>query len=231
MTDKFDHINKKIVECKTTREVLATAPPTAEVGVWEEAQAKIASLTERVRSLNWHTLFSFTINNTKYDLIKFNTLDTYMVVKPGMTDDPMEEVRPTNNVYFFLSLEETSYSEKLKLNKKSAYNRPIWQCTEIGTSNAVQGGGIAKTVLLWLLKDQKKILCSGPNEFFPARVGWSRISNRLDLVCDLVDIDKYQVLQDLVKVHQGLKDSDFDKRLWDYGNLRNHVLLVVRDVV
>ena len=127
------------------------------------------------------------------------------------------------------SIEETRFIEVFKLHAsrkkryEKAFNVPhIINIDGVYIEEGLRTRGITTTFYKYLVNEMGYTILGDEKQYFGARKLWSRLSDELDVVVDIVDVKVYNVLYENVILHHGHYDEDFDKRLWSYeGDKKN----------
>jgi hypothetical protein len=82
----------------------------------------------------------------------------------------------------------------------------------------------------YLVKNEKMIILGDEIQYFGARRLWAKLSKKLDLTVDIVDVSKGIYLERDVLIHHGLEDWEFDSRVWDYTTSKKHIRLILKEI-
>ena len=157
----------------------------------------------------------------KYELWKHKKSNSWIL---GEYIETNEFNKPRFNIVFsidFTNMKNLGY----KFNYKKLYN-----VSEVGVDNKYRGNGIATNMYKYFVKVQGYSIISDTHQYFGARKVWSRLSNELDILVDIIDTENNVIVKEDVILHHGNQDGDFDKEIWSYEGSKKHIRLVLKDI-
>lgn len=100
----------------------------------------------------------------------------------------------------------------------------------VKVNDDMYGLGLATAMYEYLVKNENIVILSDEIQYFGARRLWSRLSKRLDLTVDIVDISKGIYLEKDVIIKHGLEDWEYDERVWDYSTKKKDIRLILKEI-
>lgn len=194
---------------------------TAGYGDWTPSKEMIGTMSSFIVRNKWKMLS--TIKTKLGDVYTvYNLKDSYIVGEFKTTSEENEEIF---EVYLRIDLtEHKSTAISLKIHRR------LMNVDGVKVNDDKQGEGLASAIYSFLVKHESLILLSDEIQYFGARKLWSRLSKRLDLIVDIVDISKGIYLEKDVKIYHGMEDYEFDTRVWDYTPIKKDIRLILKEI-
>lgn len=185
-------------------------------GDWVPNRDRVATRTLRVMKADWVFQESVEIKGVSLDIYKFKDSDTYImgVMSP-------EEF----NVAFFIEFKER---KDIASEFKGLYKH-IYNVDGVMVKENQRGSGFATFFYRWFV-DKGNTIIGDEIQYHKARLLWKKLSFMDDLVVDIVDIDKGEVIEKNVHLHHGEADWEFDERVWDYADIKKHIRVILTKV-
>lgn len=92
------------------------------------------------------------------------------------------------------------------------------------------GLGLATAIYTFLVSQENIVILSDETMYFGARRLWSRLSKRIDLTVDIVDVSKGIYLEKDVIIHHVLEDWEYDERVWNYTPVKKDIRLILKEI-
>jgi hypothetical protein len=166
-------------------------------------ESSIGSLSEFMKEQCWSLIDKITIDDIEYDIIKHNDFNTYMVGNMAIAFAGMVEPRNRFDNIFSVELDNTSHN----IDYEKIY-RP-----SVHVKKDFRGRKIAKIMYQWLLHHEKYVLLGDEQHYFGNEKLWSLLSDEIDILVDIVDFKKNEILLTDVILHRGKYNEDFEKNL------------------
>jgi len=83
----------------------------------------------------------------------------------------------------------------------------------------------------YFIKNQGYTIISDTHQYFGARKVWSKLSKQSDILVDIIDTNENIVIKEDVILHHGNHDKEFDKEIWSYDGDKEHIRLVLKDIL
>ena len=189
-------------------------------GNWKPTKSMISTRGATGFRVNWNHIKDIKIDN---DNIGLYQLDNEFIAGIFInTDEEDEEVFEVN---FHIKLSERKDVKSLfKLNQK------VYNVDRVEVAINKRSLGIATKIYKILVNDFNYIILGDELQFFGARRLWTRLSKSLDVVVDIIDIDKNVVIEKDAKLKHGSKDWEFDKRVWSREIDKNDIRLLLTKI-
>lgn len=133
-----------------------------------------------------------------------------------------------NQNNFFIPIFAISLEDKSKLLSEYP-NLKVVKSVYVKDEN--QKTGIAIYMYKYLVNDLKYDIMGDSQQYFGARKLWAKLSKDVNFSVDIVNIKTKEIIEYGVKVHQGLEDSDFDKRIWSYDRDKDNIRLILTKIL
>lgn len=196
----------------------------AKPGDWSGAVDMINTISAFVFQKNWRVVGRTIVDGENCDIAAFNDASAHFVI--GKMVEMTEGNTTTQRFGVIFRIEMNT--EK-PLGEALGYPS-LHSVFAVAVKNGLRGGGIAGAMYRWLVNDQKFTIIGDRTQYFGARRLWSRLSQQIDVVVDIVDVKAKTVLERGVMLHHGQYDHEFDKRVWSYGREIESVRVVLRQV-
>ncbi len=204
----------------------------AKVGDWKYDPSLIGAISQFIYDANWTKVGSLSIANQTYDIARHNNVPDYVVGKIQPVSEPAKDGSHVGKTEFgiVLHIQMSAIANLHFLDKGKVLGYPnLYKVNAIGVKQQLRGLGIAKEMYIWLVKQKIHIL--GDREQYFGRRLWARLSRLADVTVDIIDYDKEVVIDRNVILHHGQYDADFDQKVWSYGEDKQHIRMVLRNVV
>jgi hypothetical protein len=205
----------------------------ARVGDWQYDPSLIGALSKFIYDQSWSKVGNFIITNVNYEVARHNNAPDYIVGQIQPVADQGKNGANAGKMEFGIVLHlrmsavaNLSFRDK---GKVLGYSN-LHKVNSIAVKQELRGLGIAKQLYVWLV-GQKILILGDREQYFGARRLWATLSRMTDVVVDIIDYDAETVIARNVTLHQGQYDADFDKRVWSYGEDKQHIRLVLRNVL
>lgn len=197
----------------------------ARVGNWAAGSEMVASLSKFIYGLSYEHVQDVAFDGRIYSLSKHKEHPIYIIGKMQPVADASTNPRNAGK-------EEFGVACKLRMAKipDVAGFTSVMHVEAVSVESDSRGYGIAKWMYKWLVAHGTVIL-GDLEQYFGARKLWVSLSRDSEVVVDIIDIDKNQVIERDAALHHGDLDVDFDKRVWDYGGDMAHIRLILRDII
>lgn len=215
-----DYLDKMELELEIIRKEMVSEMSIAGYGNWEPSREMIGTMSAFIIRKNWTVLLEIkTRLNDSYTVYKLK--DSYIIgeFKITSTQDEIFEV------YLRIDLREhKSTANDLNIHKR------LMNVDGVKVNESVQGLGLATAMYTYLVKNEKMVILGDEIQYFGARRLWSKLSMKLDLTVDIVDVSKGIYLERDVLIHHGLEDWEFDDRIWDYTTSKKNIRLILKEI-
>jgi hypothetical protein len=205
----------------------------AKVGNWKYDPSLIGALSKFIYDQNWSKVGNLSIAGVNYEIARHNSAADYVVGQIQPVADQGQGGVNAGKIEFGIVLHlrmsavaNLSFRDKGKILGYSNLHK----VNSIAVKQELQGLGIAKQLYMWLVT-QKILILGDREQYFGARKLWATLSRMADVVVDIIDYDAEIVIARSVTLHHGQYDADFDKRVSSYGEDKQHIRLVLRNVI
>jgi hypothetical protein len=206
------------IKLKSLEEVLQEMS-VAGYGDWTPSKEMIGTITKFVLNKKWIYLDELNVKGTNYKVYKQQT--TYILGRMIHSSEGKEEFE----VDFEIQL-----TEQKSIANSFKFNKPLMNVDGVRVKETKQGYGLATIMYRFLVKNEGFIILGDEIQYFGARKLWSKLSNYVDIIVDIIDISKDVVIETNVKVKHGDLDHQFDERIWDYSCSKKDIRLVLKDI-
>ena len=215
-----DYLNKMELELEITRKESVSEMSIAGYGNWEPSKEMVGTMSAFIIRNNW-TVLSEIKTRLKDTYTVYKLKDSYIIgeFKITSTQDEIFEV------YLRIDLRE----HKTTANDLNIYKR-LMNVDGVKVNESVQGLGLATAMYTYLVKNEKMVILGDEIQYFGARRLWSKLSMKLDLTVDIVDVSKGIYLERDGLIHHGLEDWEFDDRIWDYTTSKKDIRLILKEI-
>ena len=186
-------------------------------GDWDDGDVLIYDKGLKAYRANWKKVGSIASDKRVYDIARCNS--TFIVG----TEEPS---KPPAGKFALVADMELEKISDLYCGYVNAYS-----VNHVIVRDTQRGLGIGIQLYRFIAKSGISLI-SDDTQYFGARALWSRLSQQIDMVVDVIDTDKRSVIAKGVRLHQGNIDSDFDKTYWSYNihdGMRN-IRFVLREI-
>jgi len=188
-------------------------------GDWKPSKEMIGTITEFIIKKNWTFITNINLKGTKYKIYK----QGIEYILGNFITSTKKKVE--FEVDFRIKLtEHKSIANSFKIKEK------LVNVDGVEVQKTQQGYGISTMMYKFLVKNEKFTILGDEIQYFGARKLWSRLSKSLDVVVDIIDINKEQYIEKDVLLTHGNYDHEFDKRVWDYDDSKISVRLILKDL-
>jgi predicted GNAT family acetyltransferase len=191
-------------------------------GDWKPDVDSIIDLSIRVLEKSYTFITELQIKNKSFDLYKLNSsskIKEYYIL--GTFVKVEENNEPVVRFDIVLECELKNYSE-LKDTKI---------IESIFVNESERGKGIATTLYSYFVKDLNYIIIGDKVQYYGARLLWKKLSEDQTVIVDLFNVKSNTIIETDIKLKHGLNDKEFDKRLWSYGEDKNHIRPLLRKIL
>jgi hypothetical protein len=194
-------------------------------GDWSGGFDFIRAVTQESIDDRYDDVETFTfdsIPDTQFNLkLKRNTAE--YILGYSSSREVMTKIGPKKETRFRIVC-MIQFSKESSLGHKLGNNK-LYNVDAISTidEEEFRRVGIASKLYKYFVIDRGWSLLGDKHQYYGARKLWSKLSQDLDLIVDIVDIDKKQTIFKDVTLHHGKYDEDFDHRLWSYEDDKTHL--------
>ena len=188
-------------------------------GDWEPSKEMIVTMSIFILNKKWKFVDKIKIKILEYSIYKLN--DEYIIgnIITSSTGEQQFEI----DLKIKLT-EHKSVANDLNIHKR------LMNVDTVKVNESVQGLGLATSMYSFLVKNENIIILGDKIQYFGARRLWAKLSKRLDLTVDIVDVSKGLYLEKDVLIHHGLEDWEFDERVWDYTTSKKDIRLILKEI-
>lgn len=193
----------------------------------------IGAVSKFIFDRNWTKVGDMTIANVTYDIARHNQAADYVVGQLQPVADQGKNGSNAGKMEFgiVLHLRMSAVANMGFHDKGKVLGYPnLHKVNSIAVKQELRGLGIAKEMYVWLV-EQKVLILGDREQYFGARRLWATLSKMADVVVDIIDYDAETVIDRDVTLHHGQYDADFDQRVWSYGEDKQQIRLVLRNVI
>jgi len=122
------------------------------------------------------------------------------------------------------------FNNKKNIGYKFGYKK-LYNVSEVGVDKNYRGKGIATNMYKYFIKNQKYTIISDTHQYFGARKVWSKLSKELDILVDIIDTKNNILVKEDVILHHGNQDEEFDREIWSYDGDKQHIRLILKDIL
>jgi hypothetical protein len=192
-------------------------------GDWEPARDRVAKQSMRSLKSDWTHIDSVKIETEPYLIYKYKNEHTYMIGNVIKNSEDVEE--------FIVILQiELRHQPSIEHSFKGQYPN-LYNVDGVMVKENKRGKGLGTFMYQYLNNKLNITLLGDENQYFKARLLWSKLSRLDNVIVDIVDIDNGIVLDTNVTLHHGEGDWEFDERVWSYTNEKKDIRLVLREVL
>lgn len=203
-----------------------TETPIARPGEWNFDASNLGILSRFFYDKDWSVMDRLQVGGRDLEIIRHKNANQWRVgnIETRVLPKTGETHTAFHSVFFILLRNVKNVAHRLH------YHR-LYQVETVGVHEDARGVGIAKTMYRYLVKTHGYLLIGDREQYFGARRLWASLSRDTDISVDLVDLANDAVIGTEVVLHQGRYDADFDQAVWSYGREREHIRMVLRDVI
>lgn len=213
-----DLLIEKGLKISTSEEILKEMS-IAGYGDWTPSKEMIVTLSKFILNKKWTFLSKIKIKTLEYSLYKQK--DEYIM--GNMITSTTGEEQFEIDLKIKLS-EHKSIAIDLGIHKR------LMNVDGVQVIESSQGFGLATAMYEYLVKHENMIILGDEIQYFGARRLWAKLSTRLDLTVDIVDISKGIYLEKDVIIKHGLEDWEYDERVWDYSTKKKDIRLILKEI-
>lgn len=158
----------------------------------------------------------------RYELWKHRSSNSWILGEYIETNEPD---KPRFNIVFSID-----FSNKKNIGYKLNYKK-LYNVDEVGVDKKYRGDGIATNMYKYFIKVQGYSIISDTHQYFGARKVWSRLSKELDILVDIIDTKNNILVKEDVILHHGNQDEEFDREIWSYDGDKQHIRLILKDIL
>ena len=188
-------------------------------GDWEPSAEMLVTMSIFVLNKKWTFVNKIKIKTLEYSIYK---LKDEFIMGNIITSSTGEQ-------QFEIDLKIKLMEHKSTANDLNIHKR-LMNVDGVKVNESVQGLGLATAMYTYLVKNEKMVILGDEIQYFGARRLWSKLSMKLDLTVDIVDVSKGIYLERDVLIHHGLEDWEFDDRIWDYTTSKKNIRLILKEI-
>ena len=188
-------------------------------GDWEPSAEMLVTMSVFVLHKKWAFVNKIKIKTLEYSIYKLK--DEYIMgnIITSSTGEQQFEIDLKIKL-----MEHKSTANDLNIHKR------LMNVDGVKVNESVQGLGLATAMYSYLVKHEKMVILGDEIQYFGARRLWAKLSMKLDLTVDIVDVSKGIYLERDVLIHHGLEDWEFDDRVWDYTTSKKDIRLILKEI-
>jgi len=204
---------------KTFKDLLFEMSPVAMSGDWEEGYENTKTRSKFVIKKNFELVEKFDkfLEENDFYLYKM-TNSLYFVF--GKHEE-------NGDFYPHMSIDFT----RIKTLDKDLNIKKIIKVNGVVSIRKQHGQGIASTVYKYIVNDLGYNILSDDKQYFGARRLWSKLSDSLDVVVDVVDVDNKKVIEKNVKLKKEDFEGDFDSNYWSKDSSKKNIRFLLKKVI
>ena len=191
-------------------------------GDWKPSKEMIGTKSAFVVRSKWVKIKKFTTRSNR-ELILYKSPKGFEYIAGEF------KITSNNEEIFEIDF-EISLTQHKSIANSFKIKEKLFNVDGVKVKENKQGDGIAYNVYKILVKNEKFTILGDEIQYFGARKLWSRLSKSLDVVVDIIDINKEQYIEKDVLLTHGNYDHEFDKRVWDYDDSKISVRLILKDL-
>lgn len=188
-------------------------------GDWEPSAEMLVTMSIFVLNKKWTFVNKIKIKTLEYSIYK---LKDEFIMGNIITSSTGEQ-------QFEIDLKIKLMEHKSTANDLNIHKR-LMNVDGVKVNESVQGLGLATAMYTYLVKNEKMVILGDEIQYFGARRLWAKLSMKLDLTVDIVDVSKGIYLERDVLIHHGLEDWEFDDRIWDYTTSKKNIRLILKEI-
>ena len=188
-------------------------------GDWEPSAEMLVTMSIFVLNKKWTFVNKIKIKTLEYSIYK---LKDEFIMGNIITSSTGEQ-------QFEIDLKIKLMERKSTANDLNIHKR-LMNVDGVKVNESVQGLGLATAMYTYLVKNEKMVILGDEIQYFGARRLWAKLSMKLDLTVDIVDVSKGIYLERDVLIHHGLEDWEFDDRIWDYTTSKKDIRLILKEI-
>lgn len=188
-------------------------------GDWKPSAEMLVTMSTFVLNKKWTFVNKIKIKTLEYSIYK---LKDEFIMGNIITSSTGEQ-------QFEIDLKIKLMEHKSTANDLNIHKR-LMNVDGVKVNESVQGLGLATAMYTYLVKNEKMVILGDEIQYFGARRLWSKLSMKLDLTVDIVDVSKGIYLERDVLINHGLEDWEFDNRIWDYTTSKKDIRLILKEI-
>ena len=188
-------------------------------GDWEPSAEMLVTMSTFVLNKKWTFVNKIKIKTLEYSIYK---LKDEFIMGNIITSSTGEQ-------QFEIDLKIKLMEHKSTANDLNIHKR-LMNVDGVKVNESVQGLGLATAMYTYLVKNEKMVILGDEIQYFGARRLWSKLSMKLDLTVDIVDVSKGIYLERDALIHHGLEDWEFDDRVRDYTTSKKNIRLILKEI-
>lgn len=210
-------LNKKINEMSV-----------AQWGDWNPKKDLVGERSKLIIDKDWVKIDTLKIKKASLELYKHKNKESYILGNwfYSITESKSE----SEQNYKFGVLLGINLSEMKSIQSRFKFNKKVYNVDGVQVDEDKRTDGLAKEVYKYLVSKKNILLIGDEYQYFGARRLWSRLSKETDLIVDIIDVDKDNILVKNATIHHGIDDWDFDERVWSYTAEKKHIRLILKDI-
>jgi len=188
-------------------------------GDWTPSKEMIGTITEFIINKKWTFVDDIDLKGTEYKIYKQGIeyiLGNFITSTEGKVEFEVD---------FRIKL-----TEHKSIQYSFKFNKSLVNVDGVKVKETSQGYGIATFMYKYLVHKENFIILGDEIQYFGARKLWARLSKSLDVVVDIVDIDKSIFIEKNVTLTHGNYDHEFDERVYDYDDSKKDIRLILKDI-
>lgn len=188
-------------------------------GDWEPSTEMLVTMSTFILNKKWTFVNKIKIKTLEYSIYR---LKDEFIMGNIITSSTGEQ-------QFEIDLKIKLIEHKSTANDLNIHKR-LMNVDGVKVNESVQGLGLATAIYTYLVKNEKMVILGDEIQYFGARKLWAKLSMKLDLTVDIVDVSKGIYLERDVLIHHGLEDWEFDDRVWDYTTSKKDIRLILKEI-
>lgn len=188
-------------------------------GDWEPSTEMLITMSMFILNKNWTFVKKINIKSLEYSIYRLK--DEFIMGNVITSSEGEQQF-------------EIDLKIKLKEHKSTAIDlkihKRLMNVDGVKVNESVQGLGLATAMYSFLVKQEDMVILGDEIQYFGARRLWAKLSKRLDLTVDIVDISKGVYLEKDTIIHHGIEDWQYDERVWDYTTIKKNIRLILKDI-
>ena len=197
--------------------------PVAAPGNWN-GEYELESISKRVFLNDWNLIHSvrFPRIPSKYKMYRFRNSAIYIIGSLEEEESPFPMKKEEDQIAERFKPIFKIRLSKVNIGSKMGYNK-LYRVDGVILESNLHGKDIATTVYRYLVNHMKYNIMSDSDQYYGARVLWSKISKGSDIKIDKIDISYGHevILQKDIVLKHGSSERDIDESFWSWNKDRS----------